>query len=169
MPGPLRPRWVKSRSSRKVVRALPVPQEMPAGSAMPDSAANGAQACASKVSGTSAGRGAITPRPNCCATFRPKSVAPMAGTGRPPVAMTRRGAATGPASVSSSKRGVSPLLRRMPCTPQGWRRTTPPASPSRSSIAMMSSALWSQKSWPLCFSWKAMRWRCTSAMKSAGV
>jgi hypothetical protein len=38
--------------------------------------------------------------------------------------------------------------------PQGCQRCTPPASHSRSSIWIRSSAERSQNSWPLCFSWK---------------
>ena len=63
----------------------------------PLSAANGDHASVAKVSGTSAGRGSIKRRPNRFAMRYAKSVAPIFGIDRPPVATTTRCATIVPA------------------------------------------------------------------------
>ena len=65
MAGPESPRWVNSRSSWKAMRFLPWPVAIRTGSDTPESAAQGCHWAASKVSGTSAGRGATSGMPNC--------------------------------------------------------------------------------------------------------
>jgi hypothetical protein len=55
---------VNSRSSSKATRSFFSPVWMRTGSASPASCANGAQASPSKVSGTRAGRGCTSRKPN---------------------------------------------------------------------------------------------------------
>jgi hypothetical protein len=99
---------VNSRSSSKAAwPERPAPAQGLAvsrrtGSDSPASCANGAQAAPSKVSGTSAGRGGTTRRPNCWAMRWPKSVAPILGIERPPVAITTERADTVPRLVCNS-------------------------------------------------------------------
>lgn len=147
-------------------RALPCPVARLTSSATPDSSASGCQCAASKVSGTSAGRGSTTFRPNWRASFRPKSVAPNCGIAMPPVATTSLAARIAPWLVRSSK-PASPCATS--ATWQPMRHCTPPASHSARSISMMDSLESSQNSWPRCFSCQAMRWRLSSARKSCGV
>jgi hypothetical protein len=77
-------------------------------------------------------------------------VAPSLGTVRPPVAITNDAQRTLPCVVATTKRSPS---RVMPSTAHGIRHCTPPRAHSDLSIAMMSSAESSQKSWPSFFSW----------------
>ncbi|MCY1382578.1 hypothetical protein D9M69_706130 [compost metagenome] len=78
-----------------------------------------------------------------------KSVAPIFGIDKPPVAITTLSAVTTPASVSS--RNASPSLP-MATILHGVRQATLPISHSAFSMAMICSADWSQNSCPLCFS-----------------
>ncbi len=163
---------MNSRSSTKRARCLPVPAEISTSSETPAKSTNGAHVAASNTSGTSAGRGSTMAWPNCLASRSPKSVAPILGTGRPPVATTTLRASTGPRPVSTSKRTpvASVSARgRTAVTEHGCQRSTRPSSHSRSSRSMMSWLDSSQNSCPRCFSWNGMRWRCTSAMKSCAV
>ena len=163
--GPDSPRCVNSRSSRNSPRAS-CPVDRLTSSATPDSADNGCHCAASKVSGTSAGRGSTIFRPNWRAIFRPKSVAPSCGIAMPPVATTSLAARMRPWLVRSSK-PCSPWA--ISATEQPMRQATRPSSHSARSSPMMDSLESSQNSWPRCFSCQDTRWRLSSARKSCGV
>ena len=104
--GPLRPRWVNSRSSTKPARCA-APRRLrcaPAGRQPGQRRERLPRRAPSKVSGTSAGRGstiAVAELPGqrgSRSRWRRSS-----GIERPPVATTSRAASTGPRAVSSSK------------------------------------------------------------------
>ena len=109
--GPLRPRWVNSRSSTKRAAACGrCRSPMATSSDTPASAANGAHAAASKVSGTSAGRGSTTRWPN----WRAEPVAQVGGAD-----LRNRQAAGGHHQLRARAPGRARCRARSPPAP--WR------------------------------------------------
>ncbi len=171
---PVKPRCVNSKSSRNRTGRRPAAVLISTASDTPDSPANAAHGSLSKIRGTRPGRGATRRWPNCRAIRWPASVAPAFGIERSPLATTSARVdaaavgidriAAGASAKGCAATDLSILHRaRLPSLLDARSRH------SASSMAIRSSAERSQKSWPLCFSWKAMPCFLTKATKSAGV
>ena len=160
MEGPDRPRCVKRKPSSNAIR----PQPTRAATDTPARSRNVASSCSAKVSGTSAGRVSVTPRPNCSAIRQASPVAPILGIDLPPVARTSRAARTGPRAVWITK---SPS-RSTDSMAVDSHSSTPASAICPVSIATICLALPSQKSWPRVFSCQAIPARSTRAMKAEG-
>ena len=144
---------------------LALPVDRLTSSATPDSADNGCHCAASKVSGTSAGRGS---------TFQAELARDLQAEIGGAQLRDRHAAGRHDQLGRTDEALAGAQLEALLAVGDLGHRTAhapghPASSHSARSSPMMDSLESSQNSWPRCFSCQDTRWRLSSARKSCGV